>query len=130
MSNFMERVLHRPIIHISNDPADEQPIIGFVKEIKLGQMIVEDYVEYRRVFVPDQGTVIFTQQRFTMMFDAPQELLLSFIYKRSDEGPVIDKPRKCNWNYHYVMDKLERNGFWTAYKQYQERKDEQPAEEI
>lgn len=51
MSNFMERVLHRPIIHLSDDLADEQPIIGFVKELKLGQMIVEDYVKFRRVFV-------------------------------------------------------------------------------
>lgn len=127
MSNFMERVLHRPIIHLSIERSDEQPIIGFVKEIKLGQMIVEDYVEYRRVFVPDQGTVVFTQQRYEALFLFDPTVLLCFYYRRSEEIPFTDR---YSWNELYVAGKLESNGFWTAYKQYQDRKDEQPTEEI
>lgn len=123
----MERVLYRPIIHLSIDTLDEQPIIGFVKELKLGQMVVEDYVGGRRVFVPDQGTVVFTQQRYEALFLLDPTVLLSFYYRRSGEIPFTDKYR---WNSLHVADRLHSNGFWTAYKQYQDRKDEQPTEEI
>lgn len=123
MSNFMESVLNRPIIHLSLDTLDEQPIIGFVKELKLGQMVVEDYVGGRRVFVPEQGTVVFTHQRFEELFLFDPTVLLSFYYQRTDI-PFTDKYR---WNSLHVSDRLHSNGFWTAYKQDQERKDEQPA---
>ena len=125
MNVFLSRCLNRPVIHIS--PFLDQPVIGFAKEIQGEELLVMNYVTGDMINVSDQGTSIFTKERYDALFLMDPNLLLSFIYNRSSESWF---PQRLSWNLLSIASSLHRHKFFEAYDDYLNCRDEQPATEI